>query len=89
MPIDMSKNVEVWVCRPDVAITTKLNIVMFQFEVMDAETLEGTGKSHGLAMETEDAMQLLRSLQFLQKRFDLPEAAGDPTEVVVSPKGKN
>jgi hypothetical protein len=39
---------------------------------MDKDTLEGTGKSHGVAMTTEDAMQLLHNLDFLRRRFELP-----------------
>jgi hypothetical protein len=66
------KRIDVYVCKPDIGITKNLNAVFVQFEVMDKDTLEGTGKSHGVAMTTEDAMQLLHNLDFLRRRFELP-----------------
>jgi hypothetical protein len=79
--IDLSKNVDVYVCSPNVAINQSLEAVGIVFEVMDSETQEGTGKSHMVVMPMPDAMQLLRNLQHIQKKFSLPEATEDPTEV--------
>jgi hypothetical protein len=87
--IDMRKNIDVYVCNPDIGITENLAFVFIAFEQMDTATLEGTGKSHGVSMPTADAMQLLRNLQFLQKQHGLEPAPDDPTEVIVSPKGTN
>jgi hypothetical protein len=87
--IDMSKNIELYVCRPDVGITKSLEVVFVQFELMDKGTLEGTGKPHAVAMTTEDAMQLLRNLQYLQKQFDLTPAEDDPIEMKGGPGQAN
>src|SRR5437588_9904610 len=70
--LDMSKNIDVYVCKPESGITKSLAAVFLQFEVMDPGTLEGSGKSHALGMTTTDAMWLLKHLQYMQKRFDLP-----------------
>jgi len=78
--LDMSANIEVYVCRPDSGITKSLDAVFVQFEVMDKRTLEGTGKPHVLAMTTEDAMSLLKNLQYMQGRFDLPMPLGPITD---------
>lgn len=87
--IDMSKNVDVYVCTPDIGITESLRFVFIAFERMDPTTLEGTGKSHVVSMPTQDAMQLLKNLEFLQERHGLPKAEEPPQEVIASPKGKN
>jgi hypothetical protein len=79
--IDLSKNIDLYVCSPNVAINKSLEAVGLVFEVMDRETQEGIGKSHTVVMPMPDAMQLLRNLQHLQRRFDLPPAKDDPTEV--------
>jgi hypothetical protein len=78
--VDMSKNIHLYVCHPDVGITKSLEVVFVQFELMDKGTLEGTGRPHAVAMTTEDAMQLLRNLQHLQTRFDLTPAEDGPIE---------
>jgi hypothetical protein len=70
--LDMSQNIDVYVCKPSSGITKSLAAVFLQFETMDPGTLEGTDKSHTVAMTTTDAMWLLKHLQYLQKRFDLP-----------------
>jgi hypothetical protein len=68
---------DAYVCEPEVGINQRLDAVFIQFEVMDRETLEGTGKSHTVLMPVPDAMQLLQTLQHIQKRFCLPEKAAD------------
>jgi hypothetical protein len=80
----MNENIDVYVCKPDVGINKQLEAVFIQFEVMDRETQEGTGKSHTVAMPMPDAMQLLRTLAHIQRRFSLPEGAGDPVMVELS-----
>ena len=77
----MNENVDVYVINPDVGINKSLEGVYIQFELMNPETLEGTGKSHTVLMPTPDAMQLLRNLSHIQKRFSLPEAVDDPAAV--------
>jgi hypothetical protein len=42
-----------------------------------------------VAMTTEDAMQLLRNLQYLQKQFDLTPAEDDPIEMKGGPGQAN
>jgi hypothetical protein len=74
--LDMSENIDVYVCRPDSSITKSLRVVSLLFEKMDTGTLEGTGEPFALAMTTEDAMWLLKHLQYMQKRFDLPIPPG-------------
>lgn len=69
--LDMSKRVNVYVCKPDSGITRSLRAVFLQFELMDSGTLEGTGEPFAVAMTTEDAMRLLKHLQYMQRRFDL------------------
>jgi hypothetical protein len=78
--IDMSKNIDVYVCRPDAAINKDLSGMMIQFEVMDLRKMEGTGKPHTVGMTTSDAMWLLRHLENLQQRFSLEKPAGEITE---------
>jgi hypothetical protein len=50
--------------------------------------LEGTGKSHTVAMTTMDAMWLLKHLQYMQERFGLPVPDDGPI-VDVTPDRKN
>jgi hypothetical protein len=50
---------------------------------MDSGTLRGNGESHVLATTTEDAMWLLKHLQYMQRRFDLPIPEG-PIEDMTS-----
>ena len=66
-------------------ITKSLRFAFVQFELLDKDTFEGTGKPHTLAMTTEDAMWLLKHLQNVKTVFclDLPEGEmfelkGDP-----------
>jgi hypothetical protein len=79
--IDMSKNIDVYVCAPNAGINKELSGVFIQFEVMDRDKMEGAGKPHTVAMTTSDAMWLLRHLQNLQERFSLPKAEGEITQV--------
>jgi hypothetical protein len=74
--LDMSEKIDVYVCKPESAITKSLRAVTLLFERMDSGTLEGTGESFALAMTTEDAMWLLKNLQYMQQRFDLPIPEG-------------
>jgi hypothetical protein len=87
--IDMSKNVDVFVCQPDLGITESLKAVFVTFERMNPATLEGIGTAHTVAMTTSDAMQLLSGLQLLQERHHLPSADEPYSEVDLSPRGKN
>lgn len=87
--IDMSRNVDVYVCSPSIAINKSLEAVCLVFEVMDRETQEGTGKTHTVAMPTPDAMQLLRNLQYLQAQFHLTAAEADPIELKGGPGQSN
>jgi len=87
--IDMRRNIDVFVCTPDVGISANLSSVFIAFEQMDPKTLKGKETAHVVAMTTSDAMQLLRGLQYMQTRFDLPNADEDPTEVTESPTGKH
>jgi hypothetical protein len=86
--LDMSKNIDVYVCKPESGITKSLRAVFLQFETMDTDTLEGTGKPFALAMTTADAMLLLKYLQYMQKRFDLSIPDNRPI-VDMTPKRKN
>jgi hypothetical protein len=81
----MNENVDVYVCNPDVGINKQLKAVFIQFEVMDAGTQQGTGKSHTVLMPTRDAMQLLVTLHHIQNRFGLPlDATGAPIGTEIS-----
>ena len=84
----MYKNVDVHVCEPEVGINQQLEAVFIQFNVMDRETQQGTGRSHTVLMSTPDAMQLLRTLQYVQKRFSLPEGKDEPSMIEI-PQKKN
>jgi hypothetical protein len=85
---DMSKNINVYVCKPSSGINKALAGVFLQFEIMDPGTLEGTGKSHTVAMTTMDAMWLLKHLQYMQERFGLPIPDDGPI-VDVTPDREN
>jgi hypothetical protein len=80
----MDQNVDVYVCEPEVGINPRLEAVFIQFEVMNVETQEGTGKSHTVLMAVPDAMQLLQTLLHIQKRFCLPEDASDLAMIEIS-----
>ena len=82
----MNAHVDVYVCEPEVGIDQQLETVFIEFEVMDRETQECTGTSHTVLMPMPDAMQLLRTLQHIQKRFSLPEGTVDPVMVEINLK---
>ena len=84
----MYENVDVYVCEPEVGINPQLEAVFLQFNVMNRETQQGTGRSHTVMMSAPDAMQLLRTLQYVQKRFLLPEGKDEPTMIEI-PRKKN
>jgi hypothetical protein len=86
--MDMSENIDIYVCKPESGISKSLQAIFLQFEVMDPGTLEGTGKSHTVAMTTMDAMWLLKHLQYMQERFGLPVPDDGPI-VDVTPDRKN
>jgi hypothetical protein len=73
----MLQNVDAYVCEPEVGINQRLEAIFIQFQVMDGETQERTGKSHTVLMPVPDAMQLLQTLLQIQKRFSLPEGTND------------
>jgi hypothetical protein len=80
-PMSMNKSIDVYVCNPDVGINKSLEAVFIQFEVMDRDTQEGTGKSHTVLMTMPDAMRLLRHLENLQQKFSLPNP---PIEIAMA-----
>ena len=84
----MYENVDVYVCEPEVGINPQLEAVFIQFSVMDRETREGNGRSHTVMMSAPDAMQLLRTLLYVQKRFSLPEGKDEPMMIEI-PKKNN
>lgn len=77
----MNESVDVCVCHPDVGINKSLEAVFIQFEVMDRDTQEGTGKSHTVLMTMPDAMRLLRHLEHIQQKFSLPNP---PIEIAMA-----
>jgi hypothetical protein len=87
--IDMSKNVDVYVCAPDSGISRSLESVFIQFQVMDPGTMTATGKLHTVGMTTLDAMWLLKHLEYIQNRFDIPKPDGPIEDTTPSAKGKN
>jgi hypothetical protein len=82
------ESIDIRVCEPEVGINEQLDSVFVQFNVMDRETREGTGKSHTVLMSTADAMQLLRTLLYVQNRFSLPEGKDQPAMIEI-PQKKN
>jgi hypothetical protein len=84
----VNESVDVYVCEPEVGIYPEMEAIFIQFEVMDPETQEGTGRSHTVLMSTPDAMQLLRTLRHIRKRFSLPEGKVEPKMVEI-PQKKN
>lgn len=84
----MNENLDVYVRNSDVGINKQLEAVFIQFEVMDAATQQGTGKSHTVLMPVPDAMQLLRTLAHIQMKFSLPEGTDDPVMVELSESKK-
>ena len=74
--LDMSNKIDAYVCKPESGINRSHDGVFLQFELADKRTMEGTGKPLALAMTTEDAMWLLKHLQYMQRRFDLPIPEG-------------
>ena len=82
----MGPKVDVYVCEPEVGINPRRGSVFIQFQVMDGETPEGFGKSHTVLMPVPDAMQLLQTLQHIQKRFALPEGMIEPTMIEMAQK---
>ena len=79
--LNMNEKIDMHVCRPDIGINKSLDAVFVQFEQLDKGTLEGTGKSHTVAMTTDDAMQLLRNPDYLRRRFGLVLPPDDPIEL--------
>lgn len=74
--LDMSKTIDVYVCKPESGINRALDGVFLQFELADKRTMAGTGKPHTVAMTTSDAMWLLKHLQYMQERFGLSVPEG-------------
>jgi hypothetical protein len=84
----VNENVDVYVCEPEVGINRQLEAIFIQFNVMDRETHEGTGRSHTVLMSTPDAMQLLQTLLYVQKKFSLPDGRDEPAMIEI-PQKKN
>jgi hypothetical protein len=82
----VNENVDVYVCEPEVGINRQREAVFIQFNVMDPKTREGTRRSHTVLMSTPDAMQLLRTLLYVQKRFSLPEGKDEPMMIEIPRK---
>jgi hypothetical protein len=74
--LDATKLIDVYVCNPEAGIATSLKSVFLQFEKLDSDTMARTGTTIGLGLTAEDAMWLLKHLQHLQARFDLPVPDG-------------
>jgi hypothetical protein len=86
----MNQNVDVYVITPGVGINKSLDAIWITFEIMDAATQEGTGKTHTVLMPTPDAMALLRTLQRVQETFSLEMPTGPvPPPIEISDKRKN
>jgi hypothetical protein len=71
-----------------VGINGRRDAIFIQFEVVDRKTQEGTGRSHTVLMPIPDAMQLLQTLLYVQKRFSLPEGKDEPMMIEI-PQKKN
>jgi hypothetical protein len=82
----MGPKVDVYVCEPEVGINPRRGSVFIQFQVMDAETQGSAGKSHTVLMPVADAMQLLRTLQHVQRRFSLPQGVIEPAMIALTQK---
>ena len=82
----MRQNFDQCVCHPEVGINQRRDTIFIQFEVMNGETHEGTGKSHTVVMPMPDAMQLLQTLRYFQERFSLPEIRDDLAVIEISAK---
>jgi hypothetical protein len=68
----MSKH-DVAVCKPN-ASSIPGKAIFIHFEVMNPETLEGTGQQHNIAMTTLDAVRLLGLLQAMSRKYDWPDS---------------
>jgi hypothetical protein len=82
------ENADAYVCEPEVGINQQLDAIFIQFDVMDGETQQGTGRSHTVMMSAPDAMQLLQTLLYVQKRFSLPGGKDEPSMIEI-PQKKN
>ena len=84
--MDISKNIDVYVHTPSTGMNRDATAVFLTFGSMTRNQVD-IGKSHTLAMTTEDAMRLLKHLQYIRERFDLPLPSDGPI-VAVAPSGK-
>jgi hypothetical protein len=82
----MRRIFDLYVCEPEVGINERLEAVFIEFEVMDPKTQQGVGTSHTVVMPVPDAMQLLRTLQHIQKRFSLPDGRIEPAMIEITQK---
>ena len=80
----MNESVDEYVCHPNAGINKSLEAVFIQFEIMDRDSQQGTGKSHTVLMPMPDAMWLLRLLENIQQRFSLPKPTGEVPMVELS-----
>ena len=83
----MNENVDVYVCNPGLGINRSNEAAYIEFEIMDAETQKGTGKTHTVLMPMPDAMTLLRQLDRAQRTFSL-EIPTDPLPPMVERSGR-
>jgi hypothetical protein len=83
---DLDKKVDAYVCRPMVSITTTRKTIFVEFERLDTDTMEGSGMSLELGLSTEEAMRLMKTLEHMQERYDLPVPEDRIVETPASPK---
>ena len=87
--MDMSKNIDVYVHTPSTGMNTDATAVILTFGTMTRNQAD-IGKSHTVAMTTEDAMWLLKHLQYIRERFDLPLPSDGPiVDVTPTSEKKN
>jgi hypothetical protein len=82
----MSHKLDVAVCKPN-ASSIPGRAIFIHFEVMDPETLEGTGQQHNIAMTSVDAVRLLGLLEAMSRKYNWPEAEV-PEEYWIPPTQK-
>jgi hypothetical protein len=85
--MDMSKNIDVYVHTPSTGMNTDATAVFLTFGTMTRSQVD-IGKPHTVAMTTEDAMWLLKHLQYIRERFHLPLPSDGPIVDATPPSGR-
>jgi hypothetical protein len=75
--IDMSNNIDIYVHTPSTGINKDASAVFLTFGTMTRNQVN-IGKQHTVAMTTEDAMWLLKHLQYIRERFNLQLPSSAP-----------